>query len=99
VVQSRSGRVHDRPGQLQYVVDFALPEGVEAMPDLSVSGAEALGLSAYRLAPRGHLRTGFRLAPGAAEAAEVRLVLRDAAGRPLSDVWLHRWTRARDGGV
>ncbi|RBI83728.1 glucan biosynthesis protein G [Rhodosalinus halophilus] len=97
---SRSGRVHDRPGARQFVVDFATRDAT-LTPDLSVDGegVRAEGLAAYAL-PGGHgLRVGFQLLPGKAERAELRLVLRDRTGRAASPVWLWRWTRARDGGV
>jgi len=99
VAQSRSGRVHDRPGQLQYVVDFRgdTLEGLE--PIITATEGVIEGVSAYRIPGRGHLRVGFRFEPGEASAAELRLVLRDAQGATRSDVWLHRWTPARDGGI
>lgn len=98
VRDSRSGRVHDRPGARQVVVDFATLRA-DLTPRLSVEGAEADGLAAYPLPEGRGLRVGFQLLPGAAEAAELRLVLEDGAGRAASPVWLWRWTRARDGGV
>jgi glucans biosynthesis protein len=100
ILQSRSGREHHRPGHRRYVVDFAGGAG-GLVPDLSVSGAGAAvsGLGLHPLTDAGRLRATFLLAPGAAPAAELRLLLRDAAGHPASPVWLHRWTPARDGGV
>ena len=44
-------------------------------------------------------RVTFLLRPGSGEATELRLLLRGSDGSPASPVWLHRWTRARDGGV
>jgi glucans biosynthesis protein len=44
-------------------------------------------------------RVTFLMTPGEAETLELRLVLRDGTGAEASPVWLHRWTRARDGGV
>lgn len=98
ISQTRSGRVHDRPGRLQYVVDFSAPGGGALTPDLSASAGTVEGMSAYWLPGRGDLRVGFVFAPGDAPSAELRLVLRDAAGQARSQVWLHRWTPARDGG-
>ncbi|WP_247081366.1 glucan biosynthesis protein [Marivita sp. S6314] len=101
ILQSRSGREHDRPGSRRFVVDVStLPNGVT--PDLSVSGtpAEAVfGLSHFALPDGRGSRVTFLFAPEEAEAAELRLVLRDTDGQPASPVWLHRWTRKRDGGV
>ncbi|MGB3405878.1 MAG: glucan biosynthesis protein [Jannaschia sp.] len=98
-VQGRSGREHDRPGHRRFVVDVATAvDGVE--PVISVSdGAEALGISAFRLPDGATTRVTFLFAPGALDAAEIRFSLRASDGAPVSPVWLHRWTRARDGGV
>jgi len=98
VFQSRSGRVHDQPGQLQYIVDFEGVAGDDSVLDLTASQGTLHGASAYRLEARDHLRVGFRFEPGAALASELRLVLRGPEGDARSDVWLHRWTPARDGG-
>ncbi|WP_233488894.1 glucan biosynthesis protein [Rhodovulum sp. 12E13] len=100
ILQSRSGREHHRPGHRRYVIDVAgPPDGL--VPDLSAlgDGAELSGLSVHALPERGATRVTFLLAPGGASAVELRLVLRDGAGRPASPVWLHRWTPARDRGV
>ena len=97
VVQTRSGRVHDQPGHLQYIVDFAGIPSADIVLDLTGSNGTLYGASAYPLNARNQLRVGFRFDPGAAAVAELRLVLRDPEGRALSDVWLHRWTPARDG--
>ncbi len=98
VAQSRSGREHHLPGARRFVVDFA-GDAAGLVPDLAAGGAELSGLALVPLPEGRGTRVTFVMAPGAAEAAEVRLVLRDAAGRAESPVWLHRWTRARDGGV
>ena len=100
ILTTRSGREHDRPGTLRYVIDFAGdPEGMRPEIALSGPGAEVSGESLFPLPVPGRFRTTFLLTPGEAEAAELRLQLRDRDGRPASPVWLHRWTRARDGGV
>jgi len=98
VTQSRSGRVHDRPGHLQYVVDFEGDRLGDLLPVVNSSDGTISGVSGYPIPERGQWRVGFQFEPGAAQAAELRLVLRDASGVPKSDVWLHRWTPARDGG-
>ncbi|MEM1065843.1 MAG: glucan biosynthesis protein [Pseudomonadota bacterium] len=98
VAQSRSGLVHDQPGRLQYVVDFA-GMGLEGLqPDVTATQGEIHGVSAYGLPERGQQRVGFQFEPGMATAAELRLVLRGPDGAARSAVWLHRWTPARDGG-
>jgi glucans biosynthesis protein len=98
VRQSRSGREHDRPGTRRFVVDFA-GEAPEARLDLSSDAGEIAGASVFSLPGGRGTRVTFLLTPGAAQAADLRLVLRDASGAPLTPVWLYRWTRARDGGV
>lgn len=97
--QSRSGREHDQPGKRRFVVDFTgAAEGLQ--PDLSASGAVALsGLSVFALPGGRGTRVTFLLTPTEANVSDLRLVLRREDGTPASPVWLHRWTRARDGGV
>jgi len=99
ILQSRSGREHHLPGARRYVIDVA-GDATGLRPDLSASdGAEVSGVAVFPL-PDGHgTRITFLLTPGAADAVELRLALRDAANRTAGATWLHRWTRARDGGV
>jgi glucans biosynthesis protein len=100
VAGSAAGRAILDPEALTYVVDFeGFPPPGEVMPDLQVTGAESYGLAVFPVPEAGVTRVSFKLVPGTAEAAELRLVLRDAAGRALGDSWLYRWTRARDGGI
>ena len=98
-VQGRSGREHDRPGHRRFVVDVAtVAEG--AVPVLSASeGAELFGISAFVLPDGSATRVTFLFDPGALDVAEIRLSLRATDDTPLSPVWMHRWTRSRDGGV
>jgi glucans biosynthesis protein len=99
IVQSRSGREHDRPGTRRYVIDVTgPPDGL--MPQ--VTGPESVeihGIAVFALPGGGDTRLTFLLSPGAADAADLRVVLRDANSTDAPPVWLHRWTRARDGGV
>jgi glucans biosynthesis protein len=97
--QSRSGREHDRPGTRRYVVDFAgEPAGREV--ELSGTGGAELSRPSVFALPGGRgTRVTFLLTPGAEDAVDLRLVLRSRDGTPAGPVWLHRWTRARDGGV
>jgi len=100
VLQSRSGREHHRPGHRRYVIDVAgPPDGLVADLSVAGAGAEVSGLSLHALPDGASSRATFLLAPGTAAAAELRLVLRDGAGRAATPVWLHRWTRPRDGGA
>ncbi|MEJ8562547.1 glucan biosynthesis protein [Yoonia sp. GPGPB17] len=98
-VQGRSGREHDRPGHRRFVVDVAtVVDG--ALPVISTTdGAKVLGISAFPLPDDSGTRVTFLFTPGDRDVAEIRLSLRAADETPLSPVWLHRWTRARDGGV
>lgn len=100
IVESRSGREHDRPGTLRYVIDFeGDPTGIVADIGASDPAAEISGASVFPLPVEGRFRATFLMAPGEAEAVELRLLLRREDGTPASPVWLHRWTRARDGLV
>jgi glucans biosynthesis protein len=97
--QSRSGREHDRPGTRRCVVDFA-GDATGLAPDLTATaGAELSGVSLFPLPQGLGTRVTFLLTPGDADAVDLRLVMRDAAGAAAGPVWLYRWTRARDGGV
>jgi len=102
-LQSRSGRQHDMPGHRRYVIDAAVGPGSDAAAlraDVTANTDAAVlsGLTVFRL-NEDVVRTSFLLAPGAADTLELRFVLRDASGAPVTPVWLHRWTRARDGHV
>ena len=46
---------------------------------------------ACALSGHARLRVGFELDPGNEAISEMRLVL-EAAGKPLSETWLYRWT-------
>lgn len=98
-IETRSGREHDRPGTRRYVIDFASdPAGLT--PDVTTTGdAEISGASLFALPDGRGTRVTFLLTPNSTDSAELRLTLRDAAGGVSHPVWLHRWTRARDGGV
>jgi periplasmic glucans biosynthesis protein len=100
IVESRSGREHDRPGTLRYVIDYAGdPEGLSAEVQAATGDATVTGVSLFPLPEEGLFRTTFLFTPGENEAAELRVQLLDTDGVPQNPVWLHRWTRARDGGV
>ncbi|MEM9971616.1 MAG: glucan biosynthesis protein [Pseudomonadota bacterium] len=98
VVQSRSGLVHDRPGFLQYIVDFKGTDLQALSPMVEATEGVVEGVSAYPIVERGHLRVGFQFKPADAAASELRLVLRSDDASRWSDVWLHRWTPSREGG-
>lgn len=101
IAQSRSGREHLTPGVRRYVLDFET-DAQDLVPDLSVLGDDQSvlsGLAVFTLPDGRGTRATFLLTPGDASALELRFVLRDEEGRSQSPVWLHRWTRKRDGGV
>ncbi len=94
ILQSRSGREHDRPGTRRYVIDIA-GDAVGLAPEVTgPDTVEISGISLFPLPEGGGSRLTFLLTPGDIDAAELRVGL---SGR--APVWLHRWTRARDGGV
>jgi len=100
ILQGRSGLEHDRPGHRRFVIDVATQK-YDALPVISVSeGAEVLGASVFALPDQLGTRITFLFAPAAdLDRAEIRMSLREKDGSPISPVWLHRWTRNRDGGV
>jgi glucans biosynthesis protein len=80
----------------RFLVDFT-GEGLAAgpPPELKVALTASPGtIQALRTWPypeRKTLRVAFELDPGNENASEMRLVL-EAAGKPLSETWLYRWT-------
>ncbi len=109
IFQTRSGIDPNDRQSLQFVVDFeGLPENV--WPELAATdGAQAsdpvlLPLPAGEREAAGkhaptRLRVAFKLRPGNADRSDLRLVMRGPQSQALAPVWIHRWTRARDGGV
>ncbi|WP_245840864.1 glucan biosynthesis protein [Puniceibacterium sediminis] len=108
ILQARSGIDPIEQEALQYVVDFeGLPEN--AWPELTATdGAEFTDPVVLALPPAAssedgtqasRTRVAFKLRPGNADLTNLRLVMRGAENQSLAPVWLHRWTRARDGGV
>jgi len=98
VVQSRSGREHDRPGARRYVIDVTGPPAglspeISGPPSVTIEGVSVFAR------PGDQTRLTFLLTPGNADVADLRVVLRDGSAATPPPVWLHRWTRARDGGV
>lgn len=91
--------LHDRPGHRRFVIDVAT-DAEGAVPDISsTQGTDVPGISAFVLPDGSTTRVTFLFAPGALDAAEIRMGLRGADGTPLSPVWWHRWTCAGDGDV
>ena len=101
ILQSRSGREHEFPTTRRFVIDFdTAPDGLSA-DIMAMGGPEnaIAGASLFALPDGRGTRVTFVLTPAEATALELRLVLRDVDGIAVSPVWLHRWTRKRDGGV
>ncbi len=99
ILQSRSGREHDRPATRRFVIDLTgVPDGLA--PEISATGgARISGTGMFPLPHDQAMRVTFLMTPDGARAADLRMQLRDASGRASGPVWLHRWTPARDGGV
>lgn len=102
VAGSRAGRDPDDADQAIHVVDFGpvgAADGAGLRPEALADAGEISGRALTPLPDGRGLRAAFRFRPGSADRAELRLVLRDGSGAAASEVWLYRWTRARDGGV
>jgi glucans biosynthesis protein len=99
VIQSRSGREHQQPGTRRYVIDVTgSPDGLRpeiAAPD----GVRIDGIGQFALPEGEGTRLTFLMTPEEGDTADIRVVLREAGQAGPPSVWLHRWTRARDGGV
>ncbi len=99
ILQSRSGREHDRPGTRRYVIDIT-GEAAGRVPEITAQGpAEISGVSLFDLPDQGGTRVTFLVTPENTDAVDLRLVVRNQPTGQSDAVWLHRWTRARDGGV
>jgi len=96
VTQTRSGK-GTSGRRRRFFVDFtgdALAEAralVELKPALSASVGSIGGVRVWTYPERKSLRVGFELDPGNEQSSELRLVL-EAAGKPMSETWLYRWT-------
>ncbi len=96
VTQTRVGR-GTTARKRRFVVDFVgdmLAEArivIEAQPIISVGPGTIGNVRVWPYPERKTLRVGFELDPGSDTVSEMRLVL-EAAGKPLSETWLYRWT-------
>ncbi len=83
--------------QRRFMVEFAgdTPNFFKDIADLKVNLSATPGtLNAVRVVPslsRNTCRVVFDFDPGSDTASEMRLVL-EAAGKPVSETWLYRWT-------
>jgi glucans biosynthesis protein len=95
--QSRAGR-GSSPKRRRFMVEFAgeilgLPQNAEAMkPNLNASPGSPTAVRTFTSADKKSRRILFELDPGNEAFSELRLVL-EAAGKPISETWLYRWTR------
>ena len=79
------------------VIDFEpgdanLPEPGEVVADMTIRPGRASAPVIERHPVSGGLRLAFTFDPQDANAVELRAQIRDANRRPLSEVWLYRWT-------
>jgi len=69
-----------------------LPQNAEAIkPNLNASPGSLAGLRTFTSADKKSCRILFELDPGNETYSELRLVM-EAAGKPISETWLYRWT-------
>ncbi|MEM7753797.1 MAG: glucan biosynthesis protein [Pseudomonadota bacterium] len=99
ILQSRSGREHDQPGTRRYVIDVSGDVAGRTAHITAQGTAEIRGVSLFALPDAGGTRVTFLLTPNETDSIDLRLVLAEPDGTAPAPVWLHRWTRARDGGV
>jgi glucans biosynthesis protein len=93
------GLAHHRHGARRYVVDVTgAPDGLR--PEITAPATVAVeGVSVFALPDGRGTRLTFLLLPGEGiDAADIRVALHDDSS-PVPSVWVHRWTRTRDGGV
>jgi glucans biosynthesis protein len=95
-MQSRSGK-GSAPKRRRFLVEFTgetlgEPETLAAMkPNLNVAPGAILSLRSFARPDNKSCRVLFEIDPGGESYTEMRLVL-EAAGKPLSETWLYRWT-------
>ncbi|HEX3493868.1 MAG TPA: glucan biosynthesis protein D [Methylocella sp.] len=96
VTQSRSGR-SSSPKRRRFMVEFSgeslgLPQNAGALkPDLNASPGSITAVRTFTSADKKSCRILFELDPGSEAFSELRLVM-EAAGKPVSETWLYRWT-------
>ena len=94
--QSRSGRVSSSKRR-RFMVEFAgeilcLPQNAETLkPNLNASPGSITALRTFTSADKKSCRILFELDFGKEALSELRLVM-EAAGHPISETWLYRWT-------
>lgn len=95
VRQTRSGQSVNAQGARSFLIDFDL-DLFRDQPDpvavVSTSAGQVEHPYVIRLPDEGLLRLAFEFRPERAELAEITARL-DGPEGPLSETWLHRWTR------
>ncbi|MGQ0444200.1 MAG: glucan biosynthesis protein [Beijerinckiaceae bacterium] len=93
--QSRSGR-GSLPKRRRFMVEFSgdilgLHNAGALKPNLTASPGSITEVRTFSSADKKSCRIVFELDPSSEAFSELRLVL-EAAGKPLSETWLYRWT-------
>ncbi|MGH6841793.1 MAG: glucan biosynthesis protein, partial [Methylocella sp.] len=92
---SRSGR-GSLPKRRRFMVEFSgdilgLQDAGALKPNLTASPGSITEVRTFSSADKKSCRIVFELDPSSEAFSELRLVL-EAAGKPLSETWLYRWT-------
>lgn len=96
VSQTRSGQGSNK--RRRFLVEFngdmlAEPSQVDSIkPVLTASPGHVTFIKTYPYPNTKSFRVLFEIDPGSEALSELRLVL-EAAGKPISETWLYRWTR------
>ena len=96
VTQSRSGRVSSSKRR-RFMIEFTgeilrLPQNADApKANLNASPGSITALRTFTSADKKSCRIWFELDFGNEDYSELRLVM-EAAGKPISETWLYRWT-------
>ena len=96
VTNTRGGR-GSTPKRRRFIVEFTgerfadVQAGTDTQPRLSTSAGTIVSVRPIVSAERKTLRVLFEIEFGGEQLAELRLVL-EAAGQPVSETWLYRWT-------
>ncbi len=95
--QSRSGRTPGGGKRRRFLVEFASDLFADAQksrditPNIRATAGAIIAPRKFASKTRKTYRVQFDLDPGAETLCELRLVL-EAAGKPMSEIWLYRWT-------
>lgn len=95
VYSSREGRGTEGTRR-RFAVDFVgkMPPAAAIKPMVSGSAGRIVAPMAMPLPGEEGTRVTFELDPGNAPLVELRVQLVDAANKPVTETWLHRWVAA-----